>query len=693
MIDSPAVPVRDSLLMSMADIAQLAGVRRPVVTTWRRRYPHFPAPVRDGGAKPLFRAREVCDWLVETGRVERGAAELDLCLYALSTFGDGLPPRDVIAAATSLVCLVALDGEPLTGAAPHQLRDRAEEMDPEDVFLLTEIRSLPERPGLLLSLVDELIEAAWGVSGAFERLLAGRDQFGARGLAACRPDPELSMLLAKLSGVAELAGHSASLTIADPAAGAGDLLVPLLGLLPESCAPTVLAADSDAYLARLLRRRLIVHGVPIDDQDVRLGPDLAREAGTASDGPDAIVTQIPYQPAEDRSAIEVLNRIADIAVDLADARTAVVWGPADVLTGPLPRYSPEERTRAKLLASALVEAVIRLPGGMLPFRPGYETALWVISPVRRTPLRGRVLVADVSGAPLTPDVADALVTDVVTWRRAGYRPTAHTRTHCVEVEVAGLVETGGPLSVPRLPTVRERHTEVPRTVARVAELEGTLARLADARRTPRPRVRTQMVQAQPTLPELVSVGSLIKAGTLSLIQGTRIDPRDVSGQGSHRVFGPDDLGRSNTESVRWIDRAVLAQHYPRAALTEPGDVLVTLTPTPTIVIDDDGFAVVEFPVRALRIPASRRERLTPRLLAALLAATATRRSDGAVRAPRRLEEWRIPVLDARTVRAADRMLATLAERRLIAQQELAAVDALTEIAATGLTDGTLTIQP
>lgn len=693
MLDSPAVPTRDSLLMSMADIAQLAGVRRPVVTTWRRRYADFPAAVFEGGAKPLFSAREVCDWLVRTGRAEQDSVELDLCLHAFSTVGEGLPPRDLIAVVTSLVCLVAVDGEPLADATPHELRDRAEELDPEDMFLLTEIRSLPESSRLLLSLVDELIEAAWGVPGAFEHLLTGRGRFGVRDLAACRPEPELSLLVAKLTGAVERAGHSASLTVADPAAGAGDLLIPLLGLLPESCAPVVRAADSDAYLARLLRRRLIVHGVPIDDQDVSIGLELAEESEDTAEAPDAIVTQIPYQPAENRSAMAVLDRIDDIAVRLAESSTGVVWGPADVLTGPLSQYSPEERARAKLLASGLVEAVIRLPGGMLPFRPGYETALWVLSPVRRSPLRGRVLVADVSNAQLTTAVVDALVTDVVTWRRAGHRPVEHTRTHCAEVEVADLVEAGGPLVVPRLPTVRERRTEVPRTVARVAELESTLARLADARQTRRPRVRTGMVQAQPTVPRLVSIGSLIKAGTVSMVRGARLDPRDIGAQGTHRVIGPEDLGSSNAVPGRWIDRAVLAQRYPRATLTEPGDVLVTLSPVPTVMVDDDGFSVVEFPVRALRISAKGRARLTPRLLAALLTAAAAHRSDGAVRAPRRLEEWRIPVLDVQTVRETDRMLATLAERRAIAQQELAAVDALTEIAVTGLTNGTLTIQP
>ena len=40
-----AVP---ALLMSMTEIAELAKVQRPVVTTWRRRHRDFPAPVGRG---------------------------------------------------------------------------------------------------------------------------------------------------------------------------------------------------------------------------------------------------------------------------------------------------------------------------------------------------------------------------------------------------------------------------------------------------------------------------------------------------------------------------------------------------------------------------------------------------------------------------------------------------------------------
>ncbi|MGV2384735.1 MAG UNVERIFIED_CONTAM: hypothetical protein LOD86_05635, partial [Thermobifida fusca] len=67
-------------LISMPEIAELAGVRRPVVTTWRRRHPDFPAPVGHRGGKPQFDAGEVVDWLVATGRGDRGDLQSKLYL-------------------------------------------------------------------------------------------------------------------------------------------------------------------------------------------------------------------------------------------------------------------------------------------------------------------------------------------------------------------------------------------------------------------------------------------------------------------------------------------------------------------------------------------------------------------------------------------------------------------------------------
>ena len=103
-------------------------------------------------------------------------------------------------------------------------------------------------------------------------------------------------------------------------------------------------------------------------------------------------------------------------------RFAVVLGPAAALADDLPPFSAAARARADLLKGDMVEAIIRLPGGLVPFRPGYETALWVLTQARHSRWRGRVLLADVSDRPLTADVVRDLAEDVITWRRDGYVP-------------------------------------------------------------------------------------------------------------------------------------------------------------------------------------------------------------------------------------------------------------------------------
>ncbi|QTR02255.1 hypothetical protein J7S33_24155, partial [Saccharothrix algeriensis] len=54
-----------------------------------------------------------------------------------------------------------------------------------------------------------------------------------------------------------------------------------------------------------------------------------------------------------------------------------------------------------------------------------------------------------------------------------------------------------------------------------------------------------------------------------------------------------------------IDRLVLAGAYGQVALTEPGDVAYTLAPRLGLYVDHDGFSVVAFPARVLRVPTGR----------------------------------------------------------------------------------------
>ena len=55
-------------LVSLADLAEMAGVSRPAVSNWRRRNPDFPRPVAETGATSLFRLGDLMAWMAGHGK-------------------------------------------------------------------------------------------------------------------------------------------------------------------------------------------------------------------------------------------------------------------------------------------------------------------------------------------------------------------------------------------------------------------------------------------------------------------------------------------------------------------------------------------------------------------------------------------------------------------------------------------------
>jgi predicted DNA-binding transcriptional regulator AlpA len=661
-------------LLSMPEIAALAGVRRPVVTTWRRRHPHFPEPVTIRDGRPVFDAVEICDWLARTGRADRAELEVARHLHAVAKLAQGGDDVDAIAAATALVCLRHLDDGLLIDG---DLIKRAREVDPHDTFLLGEVRTLPGEVRWMAAAVDDLVEAAWSCSGAFERIMDARARLRVDALTRDAVAPELARLMSGLSGARERAGRGPSILIADPYARAGDLLAAVVRFLGPDHPPAVVAATTDETLARFIRRRLLVHGVVPGELKVSAALDAV---------PDVVVTALEYQPQETRSALDVIAAVDEIQLGLAPGRTAVVLGPADALVGSLSPFSPAERLRSGILSSGVVEAAIRLPGALFPFRPGYGAALWVMTRSGRT--RGRMLVADVSARPLTRAVADALIGDVAAWRTDS-RPGAHANAVCIEETIRALVDRPRALTARRRPTLRQVIEDVPVTVARVTELETALA---EATIGERPAVRTGLAATTVTPRTTRTIGSLVREGRLVLISGTRIASTDVHSGTGHPVLGAAEVCGHLPFGSRAIDRAALADRYPRARLTEPGDVVVTTSPEFGVLVDHDGLKALQFPVRAIRVPRDERATFTPRVLAALISAGRDGlRPVGAVRPARRLEDWELPVLGAELTARLDRLLENLDARRRVAERELDLLDQLNRIAITGLTDGTLTV--
>jgi len=694
---SATVLAEPALLMTMTDIAEFAGVQRPVVSNWRRRPVGFPDPAGGDEKQPLFDPRQVADWLLARGRIDREQAEQELSLFMLTGLAARYEGPDVIAAVTALICLRYRAGEndPLAEGAADPVaaaRALAMDFDPNDRVLLTEIQSIPPAAGWLIRLVDDLVEASWNCRHAFERVMAARARFGAGALSTVALTPALARLVAELSGATERARRGGPVTVADPAVGPGDLLAAVAHLLGPDSEPKVAAAEADQALARLTRRRLLVHGVQDADMDIFVGTELPDQPGD----PDVIVTQIPYQPGEARDVGAVIDRVGDVAVRLSPGRFGVVLGPAAVLTGELTGFPVEEGNRADLLKGDMVEAIIRLPGGLVPFRPGYELALWVLTQARDSRWRGRVLIADVSDRELTHDVISDLVEDVVTWRREGYVPGAHRRAYGVQVAVSDLVRPssrGRALVVSQRPSSpRERETAAHRRVAAVTQCGVDLDRIGATATADRRHVSAETLAAADLHPATETVGALIRSKRLVPRPGTRIAASHITPSGHHVVFGTEEVLGTRRPGQRRVDREVFARNHPNARLTEPGDILVTTIPRPGVMVDTHGYSIAEFPVRILRIPEAETEQFTPRVLAALLFADGSgTRAAGAVRAGRALEDHRVLLLPPAEVRRLDRLLAEIDARRDIAQRELDVLDELQTAAIGGLIDGTLTL--
>ncbi|WP_395106628.1 hypothetical protein [Actinomadura sp. SCN-SB] len=681
----------EALLMSMTEIAELADVKRPVVSTWRRRYPDFPQPATEERGQQLFDAARVVDWLVETGRAKRSEIEGDLRIHTLARLGARLPSSALIPTLTALICLRHLSGdEPLDDGAPGlmaRLRERADESDPDDDLLASEIRGL--RASWLPAAVDELVEAAWSTQGASERIMQVRDRLGAADLSSSRLDPVLESLVAGLADARARADRDGEVRLVDPYAGVGDLLIAVAGTLRDDQLLRVTACCGDPVAARLTRRRLAVRDVPEVEYEVRTDPEGCLDEATI------VVTQLPYRPAEERSAALSLNALNDVLLPLPHGATAIVVAPADTTTA-LDPTSDAGVLRGQLLASGSVKAVIRLPGGLVPYRPGYELALWVLTADYAVGERGKVLLADVSDRALTSGLVDALITDVVAWRDERFDPDAHRRVHTVATPVSALIASPRPMLPRYLPSQDDLRWDVPERVARALELE----RVAWEARPDAPRLNSDLSAVpRPRPPRTATIAELSGGGrpkALSLRKGTRLPTglirpasSTVNTTNSYAVFGPPEVLGESAPGSRRVDRIEFERTCPGARHSKPGDVIITTAPRPSAAVDHDGHSVVEFPARILRIEEGGRKHFTPRVLAALLDRAG--RADGAIRPAQRLQELALPLLPPSEVKRLDRLLADLDDRQDRARREIAALDELRRIAATGLADGTLTL--
>lgn len=547
-------------MLTLTDIAELARVRRPVVSMWRRR-PRarggvevpFPQAVSSAGGVERFDQDEVVAWLEKTGRGNNLEARQDAPAVSVPA---GLDVEDVVV----LLCLQALTGEELNGLRNSQLVDLAERADPHDLLVLREVRALADARALT-HYVDDLIEASFGLKDALERVESGRlrREAAERGLT---------------EGAVELVRAVASACRVHLGAEAVALVPPrerqLVCGARAGFAGILLDPDNSA--TRGLRRR-----ARIDDVEV-----LDNAAAT-----------VRLLSVVGESVVEALEAVDDLAISLGPSDVAIVIGPAAALCDRLP--GDAEQWRSQTLRPGVLTMAVRLPRGYWKAAHRQSLALWVLQGGRQAQW---LYVADLDAMSvdvddLASDVSGALgLTEERAYRyarRADLVPVlAGAPVVPRGVRALRLANAGPAAHLDRI------HAASITTSEEVAGYDVTVA-----------AAPSQIVLRQRSLAELAA------GGQLAVKRGTRIDVNHATPSGSVCVLAAD----GSMDHIR-LDPLEAERYYPRALRTEPGDVVFAQQPRPMARVDAFGGALVAAPSRIMRLRST--APFGPHLLAALV---------------------------------------------------------------------------
>ena len=293
--------------LTLQDVADLAKVRRPVVSMWRKRpmvrgvSMPFPDPVETVDGVARFTHTEVVDWLDRTGRGNNPEHHDDAPALAVP---DGAQLEDVV----TLLCWHVLTGEDLEGTSLTERIRRAEEFDPDDVYLASEIRELRVSDAVL-AYVDDLVEATLGPRDALARLESGR--------------------LKRVLGLRDLTEEAVGLLrcIVEAAAVHLEQDRVVLGVegsavaldVAEACELDITSSD------RALRRRALIRGIHIGEHIVQ--------------------KRVSAQSLVGLDIVEALDRVDEVVVGLGAGDVVVVLGPAAALSDELAGTSAEPSSR------------------------------------------------------------------------------------------------------------------------------------------------------------------------------------------------------------------------------------------------------------------------------------------------------------------------------------------------------------
>lgn len=512
--------------LTMQDIADLANVRRPVVSMWRKRTSvrgvsmPFPSPSRVVDGLEQFEKGDIVEWLERTGRGKNREVGLDAAALAVP---DGATVEDIV----TLLCWCAMTGEDLMGTSHDDRIAGAARHDPDDVLLLGEIRAL-RADAAVLEFVDDLIGASYGLPDALARVDRGRltRALGVRDLTA----DAIDLVRCVTGACATYLGEGVALVGDGP-----------LSLAVCTGFDNVVISDN----GRAMRRRAVIMGLPLSDARPRVSVTVTSLVGL--------------------DPIDALERADQLVVDLAHDDVAVVLGPASVLCDDL--SGPLQQRRAETLRVADLVAAVRLPRGMWREAHRQSLGLWVC-------LGG----ADVQ-FPLVADLgAEAVHLDDLAADIAGALAQSPNRAYryfrSAELQ---RVLAGGAL-VPRgVRALRLRGDDA----------QSHVDRIHGATLTTTTPLSTLDVLVAPSPGRLRlkrrSLGELRAAGLVSMKRGSRIDPVHASPDGTVPVLPEDELRLDPFDAAQKYPRATrtdpgdvifVERPLPRAWVDSAGGSLV-----------------------------------------------------------------------------------------------------------------------
>lgn len=545
--------------LTLQDIADIAHVRRPVVSMWRsREYVNgeqvpFPPVVDVRADVEHFDRDEVVAWVDRTGRGNNAEFAADARAAAIP--GDASFDEVVV-----LLCLAFIAGRPLGDLDADQLVDLADECDPDDLFLFSEVERLADNASALLHYVDDLRSVAFGPADALARVESSRLARTAR---ATFDAAGVRAFAAVTEAIAIHMGNCAG-SLTDASEGSSGLALDVARTWSEgSCDHLLVEGDSPA--ARRQRRAALLHGIGPAQHEIEAEVSLL--AVTAMSPTDALCT------------------IDELQLTLSGG-VAIVVGPATLLCDAL--NDPDlESARDAIVRTGTLRFAARLPRGLWLPAPRQALGMWIFGSQTARRIEDRaVALADLSHEDTAALSVDDLATDAVAslgdlrgraFRFSRVMPTSRL------IAAREIVPRGAH-------PVRHIAPKPADRIVRIEALFDALAEPFDVRRVSLGPGEDGSTAAY------TSLGALIDRLAVALVRGNRLDTTLATSGGAVRLFDPV----SGDTGLRF-DPVDLEANHPRAGRTEPGDVVFTHTPRPAARVDEQGGSVVASPARVLRV--------------------------------------------------------------------------------------------